>query len=133
MKLIDMANKLGEAMSASNEYLRLLEAERQYKEDPNARELVEKFRKKQEILSFTGLAKDTTDKIRKELTELFAEIEENQIINELNGALNEFLIFKESIFDKIEKSISIDVETLSLNKNHGSKKGCGGCKKGCDS
>ena len=69
--------------------------------------------------------------LRNELKELFIKVENNEIIKELNNSLNEFIIFRQSIYSMIESAISIDAEALALNESHGPKKGCGGCKKGC--
>lgn len=128
---IDVAKNLGDLMSSSKEYIRLKEAEEKYKNDSTAGELVKKFRKTQKMVDATAGDSDIVVGLRNELKELFIEVEKNSIIKELNDALNEFLLFRQSIYDTIEAPINIDAEALALNESHGSKKGCGGCKKGC--
>lgn len=128
MKPVNLAKELGKVISTSKEYIRLLEAEKLYKLDHTAVELVKTFKKKQQVLSFNDVHSDTS-LIRKELTVLFTEIENNKVIKELNDALSEFLTLKQEIYDNIEVSIKIDDEILSFNNQCGCNKDCGGCKK----
>ena len=131
MKFIDKASDLGQEIAASKEYIKVLEAEKRYKEDTHGRELIKEFQEKQKILSSLAGYGDAAGlkKIRKELAELFEEIDKNQAIGELNKALNEFLMLKRSIYNRIEAYINIDEEIFSLNNSYGCNKGCGGCKK----
>jgi len=130
MKLLDMADRLGEEISRSEEYIRLIEAEKQYKEDGKAGELVKEFREKQKMLSVSASRySDIANEIRKELTQLYQEIEQNKVIKELNDSLDEFLMLKQRIYERIEDPINISKEVLSLNRSCGCKGSCGGCKK----
>lgn len=131
MMAFDIAKNLGDTMSSSKEYIRFKEAETKYKNDLNAKELVKKFRKKQKMVDATAGNSDIVAQLRNELTELFIEVEKNETIKELNDALNDFLIFRQNIYEKIEAPISIDAEALAINEGQGSKKGCGGCNNGC--
>lgn len=130
MEPMNLATKLGEVIASSKEYIRLIEAEKQYKKEKEAGELVKKFKQNQRILNSSTQYSYDMDivEVRRELTVLFEQIEKNNVIKELNNALDDFLMLKSNIYDKIEDYISIDEEILSL----GSKKscgGCGGCKK----
>ncbi|SKC73180.1 YlbF family regulator [Maledivibacter halophilus] len=131
MKYIDIANELGREMSNSKEYIRLCEAEKNFKRDKEASELISKFKEKQKKLNLASQSNENINIIgnRAELSKLFTEIEENDIISELNTALKEFLIIKEKIYNEIEAYIKIKDEILSFNNNCGCSKGCGGCKK----
>lgn len=126
-----MAKTLGVEMSNSNEYTRFLNAQRKYMADENAKELINTFKRKQKVLEFTEGNNEAADaeRIRKEINELFYEIEKSEVIQELNVSLDEFLILKQSIHEKIDAATYINEEILSLNKNCGGcKGGCGGCK-----
>lgn len=126
MKLLEMADRLGKEVSRSKEYIRLMEAEKQYKEDKKAEKLVKKFKEKQKMLNSSAAEQNNSaNEIRKELAKLYHEIEENKVISELNNSLSEFLILKQRVYETIEAPISIDKEILSLNRN------CGGCRKNC--
>lgn len=125
MEPMNLATKLGQAMASSKEYVRLIEAEKQYKKDKEAKELIKKFKQKQRILNSSNQYSHDIDivELRRKLTVLFEQIQKNNVINELNNALDDFLMLKSNLYDKIEDYISIDEEILSL----GTKKGCGGC------
>ncbi|SHJ47370.1 YlbF family regulator [Paramaledivibacter caminithermalis] len=127
MEPIDIAKKLGETISVSKEYIRLMQAEKSYKANNEAINLIKKFKKTQHILESTVNRNIDATKIRKELTALFNEIQNNRLIKELNDALNEFLILKQRVYESIEEPIKIDKEILSLNNR--CKGNCGGCKK----
>ncbi len=131
MLTIDIAKKLGDSIVSSKEYIRFKEAEEKYKNDWDSRELVKKFRKTQKMVDATAGDSDIVVELRHELTELFIELEKNDVVKDLNEALNELLLFRQNIYDKIEESINIDAEALALNEGNSVKKGCGGCKKGC--
>lgn len=130
MKYIDISKELGKLIADSKEYIRLCEAEKKYKKDEKAKEILAKFREKQKVLSINFQHNANTDKTRarEELSRLFIEIEQNETIAELNTALNEFLILKQEIYSSIEAYIKIDDEILSVGNSCGCNKGCGGCK-----
>lgn len=130
MKYIEMSKELGKLIAGSKEYIRLREAEKKYKKDVKAKELLAKFKEKQKMFSINLQHNANTDKTksRSELSRLFIEIEQNETITELNTALNEFLILKHNIYNNIEAYINIDDEILSVGNSGGCNKGCGGCK-----
>ncbi|WP_432664904.1 YlbF family regulator [Wukongibacter baidiensis] len=133
MKLIDMAEALAEEMSNSKEYTRYLSAQSKYMADENANALVSTFKRKQKVLEFTESNNDAADadRIKKEINDLFYEIEKNEVIQELSASLDAFLILKHSVHEKIDATTHIDDEILTLNKKCGgckSKGNCGGCK-----
>lgn len=131
MKLIDMAKALGDKISNSDEYARFLSAQNRYMLDEKAKELINTFKRKQQVLEFTKVNNEDADseRIKREINELFYEIEGNEVIQELNDSLNEFLILKQSIHEKIESTTYINEDILSLSKKCGGCKGsCGGCK-----
>lgn len=125
-----MSKELGKLIADSKEYIRLREAEKKYKKDVKAKELLAKFREKQKMFSINLQHNANTDKTksRSELSRLFIEIEQNETITELNTALNEFLILKQNIYNNIEANIKIDDEILSVGNSCGCNKGCSGCK-----
>ncbi|MCT4565185.1 MAG: YlbF family regulator [Maledivibacter sp.] len=129
MEPMNLAAKLGEAMASSKEYIRLMEAEKNFKKENEARELIKKFKGKQTILNSSQYSYDIDiAELRRELTVLFEQIQKNHVIKELNSALDDFMILKSNLYDKMEDYISIDKEILSLGTKKGCE-GCGGCKK----
>lgn len=130
MNPIDIATKLGEAIASSKEYIRLMEAEKQYKEEKEASKLVKQFREKQNILNSSAKHIGTIDitDIRRQMTVLYEKIEKNDVIKELNEALDDFLMLKHNVYDKIGSYTVIDDEVLSIGNGSGCQSGCGGCK-----
>lgn len=126
-----MAKALGDELSKSQEYVSFLNAQKKYMDDEDAKTLIGSFKRKQKVLEFTESNNNLADaeRLRREINELFCEIEKNDVIQKLNASLDDLLILKQSVHESIEAGAYIDDEILSLNKKCGGCKGkCGGCK-----
>jgi cell fate (sporulation/competence/biofilm development) regulator YlbF (YheA/YmcA/DUF963 family) len=132
MDIMEIANNLGKAITETKEYNRLKEVEKLFKSDKKTQDLLTNFDIKQRTLQVASISGSETsvNKYRKELTELYKEIKANELLNELDDALNDFLKLKKRVYSILESYMDIEDNIHLFNKKqHGCKNGCGGCKK----
>ncbi len=136
-KVLEMTQKLGEAIVESDIYQRMDKAEKQVTVDPDASkaiaEVIEKQQAVRQILATQDSDKGALAKAGEELEEAEKRMNEVPLVKELQEARGEFTTMMENVNRLLRLIITGETDDESSNSGcSGSCSSCGGCG-GCGS
>lgn len=121
MSIINRAEKLGEAITETNEYDKLKDTEEEMYNNPEAKEILTKFQNKQnEMHKLHHQGGEITAEMQEEVQNLQQQLEENEIVKKYLDAQQEF----NQLMEKVNQTLS--------EKIYGPQDDCGpNCGGGC--